>query len=396
MDTNETSWLSSNNSGNISSRLDGRTAELSPMYVFTPVDVIGKRLLCIILATIGSLGFLGNCLLLYFLWKKPKRNPIQRSLFMRNFNLYVRSMSLSDILSCVVSLPLLCIQISFDVFQSGWACKVVRYFNFIFPAITINCLVVISLEKYLSTRSPPRTFSAATVRKMIIGAWVFGIFFVLLPTAPYDGIRVDLNKTHYTVICRYDQDFYPFRMVFILIPVQYILPSVFITCINICLMKTVWDRGSRQVGNVVNNAFKAKMIATRIKGISLLITITFAFILTYLFYLGNVAYTLIAQPNRDFSTDFIMRYATGGIGYLNCVINVIIYFVQMNDFREFLKKLLCRCGNANNQVTGSPMDNHITGSSPMETQTAAKGEAMQLKTLNPRLNAVDNVRSNSV
>lgn len=371
MDNNETSWLPSNNSRNISSRLDGRTAELNPMYVFTPVDVTGKRVLCIILSTIGGLGFLGNCPLLYFLWKKPKTNPIQRSRFVKNFNLYVRSMSLSDILSCVVSLPLLCIQISFDVFQSGWACKVVRYFNFIFPAITINNLVVISLEKYLSTRSTPRTFSAATVRKMIIGAWVFGIFFMLPSAAPYEGIRVDLNDTHYTVICRYNQNFYPFRMAFIVIPVQYILPSVFITCINICLFKTVWERGSRKVGNVVNNAFKAKMIATRIKGISLLITITFAFIITYLFYLGNVAYTLIAKPKRGFSTDFIMRYATGSIAYLNCVINVIIYFVQMNDFREFLKKLLCRSSSANNQVAGSPLEKHTK-------QTSARGEAVQL------------------
>ena len=79
------------------------------------------------------------------------------------------------------------------------------------------------------------------------------------------------------------------------------------------------------------------MIATRIKGISLLIAITFAFIITYFFYLGNIAYTQIAKPNRDFSTDFVMRYATGGIAYLNTVmsvINVVIYFSQMDDFRE--------------------------------------------------------------
>ena len=361
MDNNQTSWPPSNDSGNISSCLDDCIAKPSPIYVFTPVDVTAKLVLCIILSTIGGLGFIGNCLLLIFLWKKPKTNPIQRSPFMQNLNLYIRSMSLSDTLSCVVSLPLLCIQISFDVFQSGWACRVVRYFNFIFPAITINTLVVISLEKYLSTRETPRTFSAATVRKMIIFPWVFGSLFMLLSASPYDGIRLDLDDTHFTVICRYDQNFYPFRIVFIVLPVQYILPGVFITYINICLMKTVWVRGRRRVGNVVNNAFRANMTAARVKGISLLITITFAFIATYLFCLGNIAYTVIAKPKRDFSTDFIMRYATGGIAYLNCVINVIIYFVQMNDFRQFLKKLLkkvlCRSCEARIQVIGLPLVN---------------------------------------
>ena len=35
--------------------------------------------LCVILSTIGGLGFFGNSFLLYFLFKKPKRNPIQTS-----------------------------------------------------------------------------------------------------------------------------------------------------------------------------------------------------------------------------------------------------------------------------------------------------------------------------
>lgn len=353
MDNDKTPWLASNVSGNNSSHLDVSASELNRMYVFTPVDDTAKWAVCALFSTIGCLGFFGNCLLLYFLWKKPKGNPIQRSRFMKNFNLYVRSMSLSDILSCAVSLPLLCVQILFDVFQSGWACKVVRYLNFIFPAITINNLVVISLEKYLSTRAIPRTFSASTVQKMIIFAWVFGFFFMLFPAAAYDGIIVDLNDTHFTVVCRNDQNFYPFKIVFVVFPVKYILPGIFITYINICLMKTVWVRGHRKVGNSLNNAFKAQMRATRIKGISLLIAVTFTFIITYFFFLGYViAYTLIAQPNPDFSTDFIIRYVSGSIAYLNCVTDVIIYFVQMNDFRGFLRKRLCRSrsGNANSHI----------------------------------------------
>ena len=225
----ETSWLASNVSGNNSLHLHDSAPQLNRIYVFTPIDAATKWALCALFATISCLGFFSNCLLLYFLWKKPKGNPIQRSSFMKNFNLYVKSMSLSDILSCVVSLPLICIQLLFDVFQSGWPCKLVRYVNFIFPVITVNNLVVISLEKYLSTRANPRTFSTSTVHKMIIFAWVFGLFFMLFPTATYDGMRVDLNDTHFTVVCRNDPNFYPFRIILVLFPVQYLLPSLFIT-----------------------------------------------------------------------------------------------------------------------------------------------------------------------
>jgi len=192
---------------------------------------------------------------------------------------------------------------------------------------------------------------------MIIFAWVFGLFFMLFPAAAYDGIRVDLNDTHFTVMCRNDQNFYPFRIILVVFPVQYLLPGILITYINICLMKTVWVRGNRNVGNgPLNNAFKAKMRSVRIRGISLLIAITLTFIITYCFFLGYaIVSTLIAQPNRDFSTDFITRYGSGSIAYLNCVTDVIIYFVQMKDFREFLRKRLFSSGsgNANNRINNN-------------------------------------------
>ena len=346
----ESLWLACNISGNNSLQLhDSVVPQLNRIYVFTPVDATLKWALCALYSTIGCLGFFGNSLLFYFLSKKPKGNPIQSSRFMKNLNFYVRSMSLSNILSCAVSLPLLCVQILSDFFQSGWPCKLVRYLNFIFPAITINTLVVISLEKYLSTRVNPRTFSAATVQKMTVFAWIFGLLFMLFPAAAYDGIRVDLNGTHFTVVCRNDQNLYPFKMILVVFPVQYLLPGIFITYINICLMKTVWVRGNRNVGSgPLNNAFKAKMRSVRIKGMSLLIAITFTFIISYCFFLGyQIANTLLARPSRDFSTDFIIRYASGSLAYLNCVTDVIIYFVQMKDFREFLRKRLCRSGSGN-------------------------------------------------
>ena len=131
---------------------------------------------------------------------------------MKNLNIYVRILYLSDLLCCAVSLPFLCIQILFDVFQSGWPCKIVRYFIFVFPVITINNLIVISMKKYLSTRSLPRTFSFSTERKMIICAWVLGLVVTVLTAAPFGGVRLDFNNTNYTVICKADKEFYSFRM----------------------------------------------------------------------------------------------------------------------------------------------------------------------------------------
>ena len=353
MDNNDQVWLSSSMSGNDSFSSSNLTETMKPIYVFTPAGVTAKRVLCLILATIGGMAFLGNCFIFYFLLQKPTRNPIQRSSFVRNLNLYLRSLSLSDILSCAVSLPLLCIQISFDVFQSGWACKIVRYANFLFPVITINNLFAISLEKYLSTRKVLRTFSFSKMRKIVISAWLLGLTVMLFPAAVYDGIRVDLNDTHYTIVCKYQENFYPFKISRIIFVLQYVLPSVFVTYINICLMKTVWTRGKRQIGNNVSNAFKAHLRAKAIKGTALLVALTFAFIVPYSFYIANIVYTQTAKPKRDFSTDYIIRYASGSIGgYFSGLINFIIYFAQMKEFRDFLKKRLCRRNNENKQPDG--------------------------------------------
>ena len=273
---------------------------------------------------------------------------------MTNLNIYVRSLSLSDLLCCVVSLPLLCIEILFDVFKSGWQCRVVRYLNFIFPFITINNLVVISLEKHLSTRTVPRTFSFSAVRKMIICAWVLGLVISLFPTVAYDGIRLDLISTHFTVVCKYRKNFYPVGAGLIFYPIQYVLPSIFITYTNVCLLKTVWNRGRRGIGNVTDNAFKAHLRARRTKGTALLVAFTFAFILPYF---GFIAYRMcikIAKPQRDFSDDYLVNYSAAGIAYCIGALNFIIYSAQMKEFRVFLKKHFCR---RNNKINPSEVVN---------------------------------------
>jgi len=182
----------------------------------------------------------------------------------------------------------------------------------------------------------------------------------LFPAATFDGIRVDLNETHYTVICRNVERLYPFKLTFILFPIQYVLPTLFIIYVNVSLIRTVWIKRKRQISYNMNNAFKAHLRATRIKGISLLIALAFAFIFPYSLFIVNVAYSQIAKPQRDFSTDYMIRYGTGSIAFLNPLLNFIIYFAQMKNFREFLKKHFARNNeNGHQPKDGGHMDNII-------------------------------------
>ena len=390
MDNNSATWLPWDNHSHTNDSLHWKnhTDTTDLIYVFTPAGDAAKRVLCLILSTVGGIGFLGNFFILYYLLQKPTRNPIQSSTFARNLKLYLKSLSLSGLLSCAVSVPLVCVQMFFDVFQTGWPCKVVRFLNFIFPAITINNLVVISLKKYLSTRSVQHAFSYLQIRKIIVCAWVLGLV-MLFPAAAFDGTRLYLNNTHYTVVCKNQDGFYPFKISLIIFPLQYIIPSVLVTYINICLMKTVWSRGRRQIANsAINNTFKAHLRAKKIRGTTLLIALTFAFIIPFWLHMANTAYTKIAKPQRTFSTDFIIRVSAAIAVYLSHTINFIIYFAQMKEFREFLKKRLCKKNRQDIQPNHIETARRIANCRAYATQHVLEKEdnaieLRQFKTIHP-------------
>ena len=94
--------------------------------------------------------------------------------------------------------------------------------------------------------------------------------------------------------------------------------------------------------------------------VALLIALTFAYIFPFSLFVVNIAYTQIAKPQRDFSTDYMIRYGTGSIAFLNPLLNFIIYFAQMKDFSEFLKRRFSRHNeNEHRPKHGEYMENNI-------------------------------------
>ena len=335
--------MMSNLSVNNQSALLNATEMKSGVYVFTPAGFTTKLSLVLVFASVGTVGFVGNILIYYFIsFKRNVASYMQYNRFLRNFNFYIKSLALSDILSNIISLPLICIQIMFDVFQHDWACRIVRSINILLPSITMNNLMVISVERYLSTRTVPRTFSVSTVRKLVFTAWLLGFIVILGPTATFNGIRYDLNDTHYTVICKYDNSYLPFRIIIVFYAlVQHLIPGIILSYLNISVAKTVWSIEKRRKDIQRNNAIRANLMAAKLRATYLLIAMTFAFIIPYSALLYYAAYVVLAKPSLDFKTDFVTRYLSAGLLYSNGAINFIIYVIQMKDFRSFLKKLFC-------------------------------------------------------
>ena len=338
------------------SKLSNGTDQGSKIYVFTPAGSSAKLSLLISLVTVGTIGFVGSILILCFLKVKKKTNHILKSLsFEKNFDVYINSLAISDILSNVISLPCLCVQIYFDFFQDGWGCRIARYLQFAFPCVTMNNLLVICIEKYFSTRKVPRPFRHSTVKKLIFFAWLEGVVGMLIPASTFKGIRYDLNETHYTMICKYDNNYLPSRIIFLIfVTFQYLLPSCIIIVISICLIMTIRATARRTINVQKDNAIKAKVRAAKRRATIVIVGLTLSFFVPYLVFFSYTSYRAITTRNSGFyfQTDYIIRYTSAAVAYSNSAINFLIYLVQIKDFRAFLRKQFISLIRAENPNSG--------------------------------------------
>ena len=337
--------LSSSISTNIfSSTSNGTALKIKINGYNSSVNRSARITLTISLLSVGIAGFVGNILVLRFLKTKKKTNSFLRTCsFEKNFTFYIGSLATSDVLSSLISVPAICAELNFDLFDTGWRCKLVKYLIFLFPSITINNLLVINIEKYFSTRKTPRIFKHSIVKKMVMLAWFVGSVNAFLPTLTFTGLRFDLNETHYTVVCRYDNHYLPFRIIYLCYTaIQYVIPVIIIVRINISLFITVWriTRRRKVIDVQRDNYIKMKLRASTFRSTCNIAALTFAFIIPYVFYFAQGIYSHVAKATTGFETDFIVRVTSALIAMANPVVNVLLYLLQMRDFRTFLKKKL--------------------------------------------------------
>ena len=120
------------------------------------------------------------------------------------------------------------------------------------------------------------------VRKLVLTAWLVSSILVLGPTATFNGVIYNLNDTHYTVVCKYDNSYFASNVIVVYyLVLQHLMPGVILIYINICVAKTLWTRQKTKINIQRNNGIRATLIATKLRGTYLLIAITLAFIIPY-------------------------------------------------------------------------------------------------------------------
>ena len=327
---------------NVSSYANQTGLSSSKIYLFLPLSPSTKLTLLMFSVIMGILAFFGNVLILCFVKSNQSAASFLKSCsFRKNFDVYISSLAISDALCAFIVLPLNGCQLFVDVFERGWGCKILRYLGIFFPSITINNLLIISFGKYFSTRKMPRILKHSTVKKLLYLIWFSTCLYVLLPVATMEGIRFDLNDTHYTVVCGPSDQYVPFGIVNLaFIAFQYFLPSIVIFTLTICLILTVRSRMKRAIDIQCDNAIKAMKRAENRRLTMILVSIMLMFIFSYAFYLSYLIFTILTRSQDhtiSFERDFLIRYVGALLAFSNSLVNVIIYLVQMKDFGRFLK-----------------------------------------------------------
>ena len=314
------------------------------IHLLTPIDPVAKHCIFISMAVVCVLGFFGNVLVAFHLKAMQNTRQFRRNvnftLFSIRLNYYLSSLVTSDILCALVTLPLCYLQLFTDIFQKDWHCVIERFLYFVFPCVTINTLLVIAVERLSASWEINRRFSFSTVKGLIAFAWLAAFLITLLPVTNFKIVQYDLDATHFTTTCRFDNSVLTSRVAMLSFTVlEFIFPSIVLIFCNICVMKQAWEKLQFVRRSLSNSRHKRESILMS-KGIFMLVAITFSFIIPYLLSFTYIMFNSIAKPTISYQTDYIIRNSGGVLVTANSAVNVLIYTLQLSQFRSRLKSMV--------------------------------------------------------
>ncbi|XP_001640220.2 pyroglutamylated RF-amide peptide receptor [Nematostella vectensis] len=312
-------------------------SDLERQYVFKPIPLHIKHTISVSMILFAFLSLMGNSLVVYSI--RPPKTPNSRAFRRTSTKLFVRCLATSDILSALITCPVLVIEIYVPITPSSWACHLVRYIALFLTVITMMNIFAIGIERYFAIFRPLSPPSNKTTKMLIAGAWIIGMVMTALININIRRRRYFIDEDKYTLFCSYDNSTPTSRIInIVFVLLVYYFPCIILTVLCIRILRFLKHRrrtGPAQMAGDINNS-------RRFKGSYMLVSLIFAFILPYLAYVVYLTVMMILKPPVSYVTDFTVRYATAVAGYSNGVLNPVIYLIFMKDARARLKGLFTR------------------------------------------------------
>ncbi|XP_032237862.2 beta-1 adrenergic receptor [Nematostella vectensis] len=357
--------------GYVFSSIPTNQSERSFVYMGAPPYIAHALSLAMILIVITSL--LGNSLVMYA--TRPLKTPNNRAFTRNTTRTFVRSLASSDILGALTTTVGI-IEIYVPMTPNSWACHCVRYIMY-FPAIiTMMNIIVIGIERYFAIFRPFSLPSKKVVKRLVVAAWTAGAFMSIIPNISMRRKSFDIEDDKYTLLCTFDNSTPLGRISNLVFVVSvYYIPCIILSAICIKILRFLKRRKHTSPSGEMPSGMAT---VRRYKGSYMLVSLIFAFITPYFFYMVFNTLMMILKPKMSYITNFTIGYVFGIATFANGAVNPIIYLTCMQEVRERVKLLFMRrermvernqkfllatrmAGNSNSNIERASSTNQNTG-----------------------------------
>uniref|UniRef100_A0A3B4G2N4 Neuropeptide Y receptor type 1-like n=2 Tax=Haplochromini TaxID=319058 RepID=A0A3B4G2N4_9CICH len=307
-----------------------------------PPSVGGATFLIVAYSAVIAIGLLGNAGLVFIIARQQELRNVT--------NILIANLSCSDILMCIVCLPVTVIYTLMDRWVLGEAlCKVTPFVQCMSVTVSVFSLVLIALERHQLILHPTGWSPAAGHSYLAVGlTWLVACFislpflsFNILTNDPFQNISLPANPFRDHLICMelWPSDKHRLAYTTSLLIFQYCLPLLLVL---LCYLRIFLRLRRRR--DMLERSRRTRG-AQRINVMLLAIVIAFALCWLPL----NVFNTLFdwhhqALPDCQHDTVFSACHLTA---MASTCINPIVYGFLNSNFQRELKLTLqrCQCGN---------------------------------------------------
>ncbi|XP_066568657.1 neuropeptide Y receptor type 1 [Amia ocellicauda] len=320
-------------------------------------SVGGMTFLIVAYSMVIAVGLIGNTCLVFI---------ISRQKEMRNVtNILIANLSCSDILMCIVCLPVTVIYTLMDRWILGEAlCKVTPFVQCMSVTVSIFSLVLIALERYQLIIHPTGWKPVVGHSYLVVAiTWMVACFislpflsFNILTDTPFQNLSLPFDPfpDHFACLEHWPSEHHRLAYTTSLLLFQYCIPLFLILLCYLCIFLRLWRRK-----DIVERARDARHRQDRgsQRVNAMLAAIMTAFTLCWLpLNVFNMLFDWNHQAIPTCQHDVIFS-ACHLTAMVSTCVNPIIYGFLNSNFQKELKATLyrCRCGGPPESYESFPL-----------------------------------------
>ena len=286
-------------------------------------------------------SLVGNSLIVLIVYKTPTlRKPI---------NMLIANMAMSDLLYPIFPIPVRLTELHVGSWLIGGTlgqalCKIYPFFSDISSLVSIQSLVLITVDRYAAVVAPLRSplISRKVCRCLIVGTWILAAAFHSPFLFTFNLVEYQEEKwceNQWEVIFGENSAF-GIYILSAFIFFYYIPFVVFVILYSIILIKL-----KKQVhpGEQSANAEEQRTRRNR-NVLKMTVAIVVAFFICWIPFSIQVV-TFYFVPKNTFDCKFFVSHNVAlFMAYTNCAINPIICLTFSSNYRQALRRLVNCCG----------------------------------------------------